>query len=504
MRRRIFGHGPAGLVVGLALLLLSPSPAHAVSDDDRVNVGGYFRVMTRPDLQGGNGKLGHWNLYGRLLNEGPWAALELRLHLMEQKAGSNAPWTLFHTKVEGGSIGNADPAGGSLDNLRLSQAYIQSGNLLLDHVVWQLGTLDSYFGDLGLYDMRPAQIFFETMGLSARYDRDFLELLLGVGDSGYFLRGSDYSTVLTLGGTARVRLFGYAELGVGGQLLHEPQVQGNRFAPYTTPGIDYEDFVRGEVVERYLEENPGQQDLFPDPEPTASTSFKAVGYVGFGNLGPLVWNNLFLNYGRRHPDNFVTEVFEGQAHDLYIHDLTDQRYALTVGNEMQFTLWPGRLDAVWGALYGSAWDEDNSIAPSDYNQDFMSTVLRLQAYLTDTLHLLAETSVAQETSKNGNRFRNHRDSIFVGTAGQTDAQGLEFGDADARHTWQGKTGVVLNPLGPGIYLRPSLRLLYGVQYSTENLAYGNSFVQTLDQYEDFGSVESHWHHVIALEAEAWF
>jgi hypothetical protein len=64
--------------------------------------------------------------------------------------------------------------------------------------------------------------------------------------------------------------------------------------------------------------------------------------------------------------------------------------------------------------------------------------------------------------------------------------------------------VVLNPLGPGMYVRPSLRLLYGVQYSTQNNAFGNSFVETLDQYNDFGNVERHWHSVVAIEAEAWF
>ena len=44
----------------------------------RAHVGGYFRVMTRPDLQGGSGRLGYWNLYGRLLNEGPYATLDFK------------------------------------------------------------------------------------------------------------------------------------------------------------------------------------------------------------------------------------------------------------------------------------------------------------------------------------------------------------------------------------------------------------------------------------------
>jgi hypothetical protein len=49
-----------------------------------------------------------------------------------------------------------------------------------------------------------------------------------------------------------------------------------------------------------------------------------------------------------------------------------------------------------------------------------------------------------------------------------------------------------------------MRLLYGVQWSSQNAAFGNSFVETLDQYNDFGNIERHLHHVVALETEAWF
>ena len=80
----------------------------------------------------------------------------------------------------------------------------------------------------------------------------------------------------------------------------------------------------------------------------------------------------------------------------------------------------------------------------------------------------------------------------------------ETGDADTRRTWQGKTGVVFTPLGPGIWTRPTLRLLYGTQWSSQNNAFSNSFVDTVDQYNEFGNVEQHWHHVIAMEAETWF
>ena len=63
---------------------------------------------------------------------------------------------------------------------------------------------------------------------------------------------------------------------------------------------------------------------------------------------------------------------------------------------------------------------------------------------------------------------------------------------------------MLNPLGRGIYARPSLRALYGVQVSNQNNAFGNSFVETLDQYNDFDAVEQHVHHMLSLEAEVWF
>jgi hypothetical protein len=119
-------------------------------------------------------------------------------------------------------------------------------------------------------------------------------------------------------------------------------------------------------------------------------------------------------------------------------------------------------------------------------------------------HLLFEGSVAQEVSRLGNVWRNHGDSIFASTAGLSDSAGLEYGDASERFTAQLKGGVVLNPLGPGVYARPSLRLLYGVQYSSQNQAWGNSFVESLSQYNEFGAWESHWHHVLAIEAEAWF
>jgi hypothetical protein len=492
-------------IARLALLcttLLLPAAAGAGQAD----VGGYFRVSARPDLQGGDGKLGYWNLYGRLLNEGPYAAVEMKWDILERDPATRAVWTSLHAKVEGGSIMNADTGNGTLDHLRMSQVYVKAGNVALDRVTWRVGTLDTWFGQLGLYDMWPTRLFYETIGVSANYQTDVVDLLLGIGDSGYGIRGGDYDTILTPGGSVRFSLGSHLELGLGGEYRHEPYVMGNTRSAYQTPGIEYEDWIRGEVVESWVEENPDLLDYFPDPEGRDAHSYKAIGYLGFGGLGPLRWNNLFANYQRLHPQAYSTESYQGRDIDIYVHDFTDERYQINVGNEMQLILVPHRLEAVWGVLYGKYWDDDNSILPTDHDRTFYSTVLRLQAFATDTVHFLGESSIAQEISTNGNAYREHWDSIFTNTAGVSDTRGLEYGDADTRTTWQGKVGVVLNPLGPGIYTRPSLRLLYGVQYSNQHAAFGNAFVQSLDQYNEFQLPEEdvHWHHLVALETEVWF
>lgn len=484
------------------LALVVSAPARAEPERSRFSAGGYLRIMTRPDLQGGDGKLGYWNLHGRLLNEGPYAALELKLDMLPETARAT-PWTSIHAKIEGGSVQGASRDNGSLANFRLSQLYARTGNVALANVTWQIGTLDYYFGDLGLYDMKPAQLFYETIGLSARYRDDDFDLLVGFGDSGFLLRGEQYDTVLTGGVALRVRVAKGFELGVGGQLLYEPEVKGNRFAPHETPGLDYEDFFRGEVIERYDAANPGRLDDFPRPQPVSALAWKAVAYIGFG-AGPLRWNNLFVKVEQRLPDQFVTETYDGRDFTLHVAALTDERTSIQIGNEAQFELVPGVLDLVWGLLYGDDRDGDNDLAPSDFDRTYYSTVVRLQAYATPDLHVLLESSFAREVSHNGNAFRMNGDSVFKSSDGLSDPRGLENGDSDMRDTWQLKLGPVLSPLGLGVYARPAFRLLYGLQWSSQINAFGNSFVESLDQFNAYGSPNQRWHHVIALEVEAWF
>ncbi len=492
----------------LLRVLAVPAAAEAQSIGERLEVGGYFRIMSRPDLQGGEGTLGFWNLYGRLLNEGPWAALELKLDLLEPHPEDI--WTSVHFKIEGGSVRGADIRGGRLDAFRLTQLYAQAGNVGAPNLTWRVGTLDTWMGELGLYDMRPAQVFHETVGVSAQVRHDKVDLMLGFGDSGFFVRGGEYSPILTTGGLVRVRPVRGLELGGGGQVGHEPMVERGRHAPHTTPGIDYEDFARRRVVDAFVEENPGREERFYQeraPQPTSATSWKLVGYLGFGGFGPLQWNNLFVNYKRRHPDNFYTERFNDREYTIFVSGLTDDRYQLNVGNEMVVTLVPGRLDAAWGALFGHHWDLDNDgVVVSENDRTFYSTVFRLQAYLTNAVHLLAETSLAREQSHNGAMWREHWDSKLESPP---DTTPIEFGDTDRRDTWQIKAGPVLNPTGLGVWTRPSLRLLYGGQLSNVHDAFRTSVVQTQEQFDKFPAPKGeghsrHWHHVIALEAEAWF
>ena len=486
-------------MIGLLMWTLAVSPAGANS----IDAAGYLRVGARPDLQGGNSQLGYWNLYGRLLNEGPYAALELRAQPLARNPGSNTPWTALHMRVEGGSVGNAEPSNGSLAGLRMSQLYALAGNVWLSDVTWRVGSIEYWYGDLGLYDMRPAHVMAQTIGLSANWEKPNFDLLLGLGDSGYGIHGFDYHNVLTGGGALRVRAGSHLELGLGGQYNYEPKNTGNRLAPHVTPDVDMEDYIRGEVVQNYFADDPNGALDFPDPVPTDAQSWKVVGYLGFGNIGRLRWNNAFASFSRVHPELRSTEEYQGEEVTLYT-ELTDERWILQVGNELQVRLIPQRLDLAWGLLYGDHIDADNTIAPSDHARRYASTVLRTQFYIKPTLHWLMEGSVAHEYSKNGNQWREHGDSIFENTGGIPDTRGLEMGDTDTRITVQGKGGLVLSPAGADIYARPALRILYGVQHSNVNNAFGNSFVEDLDQYNEFGNVERHWHHVLALETEAWF
>jgi len=68
----------------LAVTLVCSAPAQAVPQRDRASAAGYLRVMARPDFQGGGSRLGLWNINGRLLNEGPYGALELKLDVLPQ------------------------------------------------------------------------------------------------------------------------------------------------------------------------------------------------------------------------------------------------------------------------------------------------------------------------------------------------------------------------------------------------------------------------------------
>ncbi len=501
--------GPGAVRVAVYAALLSASALMAMPQQAQAqhhSAAGYFRIMARPSLSGaGSSKLGYWNLYGRLMNEGPWGTLALKLDLIPPDKHSNAIWTTVQTQIEGGSFDLADAGGGTLNHFKLTQMYAQAGNVLLKNVVWQVGTLHQYFGELGLYDMRPADLFYDTIGISSEYRHSRFKLLIAAGDAGYKKRGDDYDPILSFGAKLKVTLAKNIEAGVGAQGFYEPQVEGSRRAPLTTPVNDYGDILRRQVIKRWDEDNLEPLTQFPGPSASDSSSYRAVGYLGFGDLGPLRWNSLFIRYELHHPDNFYDEEYLGETYRIYIRDYTDERTSLTIGNEARLTLIENRLDAAWALLYGIDKNADNTVQASEDNRTYYSTVLRLQAYITPTLHVLAEGVFAREYSDNGNLWRLDHDSIFQSQDGLTDANGWEFGDSNLRETLQGKIGLVINPRGRGIYSRPSLRILYGVQHSNTHNAFEGDFSESRDQYNRFIETQTRrLHHMVAIEAEAWF
>lgn len=507
-------------LLAVLLLFLFCFAPNAQAEDDRFSAGGYFRIAARPDFQGGWSKLGLWNISGRLMNESQWAALEMRLMLIKASPGTNEVWTSIHVKVEGGTAHAADLLKGSLSGFALTQLYVKAGNVLIQDVVWQLGTLDYYFGDLGLYDMKFAQIFYETVGLSATWENKYAEVIVGIGDSGYLRKAEGYNTMITFGAAARFRPVDGLELGIGGEVFFEPSVKGSENSAQQTrfknsDGVTYADYLRHTVVESFAKQYGAQSTQvftnYPKPTPLNATSFKVIGYLGFGKLGALTWNNLFINFLQEHPESYFREDYQGQSMRIYTKEWTDERYQLNIGNEMNLNIVKDRFDITWAALLGYHFDKDNKIASGEHNRLIWSLVARGQVYITPTLHVLMETSFAQEKSLNGNLFRRSARSIRESQNGVQLVDGLEYGDLDTRNTWQGKVGFVLNPGGTGIFARPSLRLLYGVQYANVHDAFPSSNTTSIDQTNEFFGQDAlnqiedkHWHHVISIEAEAWF
>ena len=91
----------------------------------------------------------------------------------------------------------------------------------------------------------------DTVGVSATLRTGALEMTLGGGDSGHTLRKDRYHPVGTVGRTARLGLGSHVQIGAGGQWMKEAGVDGNVHAPYDTPGVNYEDWVRGEVIQSF-------------------------------------------------------------------------------------------------------------------------------------------------------------------------------------------------------------------------------------------------------------
>lgn len=366
------------------ILALLCAQAHAT------DLGGYFRVQARPDLVGGDARLGDSALYGRLLNEGPWALVHLRQDLVPKKGRD--PWGDLHLRVEGGSLPGADGSNGALDAFRVSQFYVQGGNLGPKHVTFRVGTLETTFGDLWLFDARPTQLLTDVLGAQATWAPDDTEVVLAAGDAGWTMSGADHHAVPSVGGSVRRTLGEHVAVGLGGQAWRDDEVTG-----------------------------------------------KVTGYVGVGKAGPLTWNRLQVVWQRR-PD-----VAGGPATD-----------AVFVGDELELAVLPERLDVALAAQV-------------DHHADHtaVASVVRAQVAVTPTVAVLGETSAAREF---------------------TDG-------APARDTWQGKVGVVLSPAGPSMSARPALRLLYGAQHAST----GGAWPGAPDTARD-----RRWHHLVSLEAEAWF
>lgn len=155
------------------------------------------------------------------------------------------------------------------------------------------------------------------------------------------------------------------------------------------------------------------------------------------------------------------DAYASVEHPLPTKDgnLPRDMYSVTVGYEMEI----GSSDALrvgLGVLSSWSYSDD-----ARTNLLEVSPLIRAEYSATRQLHVLAESV-----------YYVHAD--------------LDAGDKT--HAWQGKAGVVWSPNGPGLLVRPHLRLLYGAMYVSNHEA-------QLGQADD-----RNWKHAVSAEFELKF
>lgn len=490
----------------------------------------YVRASAQDDFGYNSPTLGWSPFYGRLMNETPWLMADFGYHVVRPERPGGERATLF-MRIEGGSYRGFNMGQGSLSNFAINQVWLETENVLFKSLVTQTGNLWYNMGYIGIFDNFTAQVFYDTVGFRAGQRTKLFEYFLGAGDSGWSLyrnraydgwEGHQYAVIPTVGGLVRVNLYEIEALksfsnkfmprwqaGASFQMMWERTNETMRGAPYQTPNVAYADVMRGEAFKKFMLENPGNSDFFPWARPQPANYWRYTAWTGFGGpeLGPIkvYWNDLSVRFEKKAPQIAVRETYNDESKDIYIAAFTDERYDFSLYDEIQLRLLPNHFDLNAGFGFGKSWDNDNRIRPDDHNSTRYSFVIRPMWYITDHLHYLVELVYAREKSSIGNRYREHFNSIKSNTQGIPDSQGLEWGDTDTKHTYQIKTGFTINPAGRGIYSRPVIRLLYGVQHSNVQAAFGNTFEESLSRRNQFNlNRDIHWHHMVRVEFEHWF
>lgn len=490
----------------------------------------YFRMSAQDDFGYNSPTLGWGPFYGRLMNETPWLMADFGYHVVRPETPGGERATLF-MRIEGGSFRGYNVGQGSLGNFNINHIWLETENVLLKTLVTQTGNLWYNMGYIGIFDNFTSQVFYDTIGFRAGQRTKWFEYFAGVGDSGWTTYrnrtydgwdGHQYATIPTVGGLVKLNLYEFQalkgfsnrfmpkwQIGTTFQMMWERENETLRGAPYQTPNVQYADVMRGEAFKKFMLENPGNADFFPWAQPARGNYWRYTAWTGFGGpeIGPfkVYWNDLSVRFEKKAPQIAVKETYDGETKDIYISQFTDERYEFSLYDEIQLRLLPNHFDLNMGFGFGKSWDNDNRIRPDDYNMTRYAFVIRPMWYITEHLHYLLELVYAREKSTIGNRYREHFNSIKSNTQGAPDTEGLEWGDTDTKYTYQIKTGFTINPAGRGIYSRPVIRLLYGVQHSNVQAAFGNSFEESLNRRNQFNlNRDIHWHHMARVEVEHWF
>ncbi len=308
----------------------------------------------------------------------------------------------------------------------------------------RVGTLDGTEGALPLFDTHVARILNPAVGVAVHHDAGIVDVTVGVGDAGLFLRRAGYSFVADVGGTVRIRPSEGLSIAFGADALIEPQARESSWAEERVEY--YEDYSDERVVAAMMASQGA--GLLDDPELLSETSrmrtaLRGIAALRYETADETMRVDVQISARQRPTGDAYAETIEDRTVTLYLPELSDDRFEIGVGSEMsvQTTDW---LRVRLGALVFRRSDADDP-TPSDGNSLSYGAVARAEA-------TIAEESVEWlfEASGFGEDLREPTPGFDEGQS--ADRRVVQLKSGPSVHLPLGELGALDARIGAGIEL----------------------------------------------------